>query len=108
MCIHAGQANQGSPVLEIYRIPLEHSGRTMPILVRMIVIEKSIPKTLLFVAQPFQFRLRTRLRSQPPAPFDESYDEGVSACHMLRFKRATMRTTRNHLLQIFEILHPGW
>jgi hypothetical protein len=109
MYILACQANQGSPVLETYRIPLEHSGRTIPILVRMIAIEKSVPKTLLLGARRVEFSLRTRLRSPPLAPFDESYDEGASVCHMLlRFKRATMRTTHNRLLQVFEILHPVW
>ena len=108
MRIHACQANQGFPILEAHRIPLEHSKRPIPILVPMISLEKSVPKTLLFNAPCFQFGLHTRLRSQPPAPFDASCDGGAGACHMLRFKGATMRTTRNRLLQIFEILHPGW
>src|SRR5215475_16185413 len=108
MYILACQANQGFPLLEAHRIPFEHTGRPIPVLVRMIAIEKSVPKTLLFGARRVPFHLRTRLRSQPPAPFDESYDEGASVCHMLRFKGATMRTPRNHLLQIFEILHPDW
>ena len=108
MYTHACQENQGFPILEAQRIPLEHSGRIIPILVPMISIEKSIPKTLLFGESCFPFSLRTRLRSRPLAPFEERYDEGASVCHMLRFKRATMRKTRNHLLQIFEILHPGW
>ena len=109
MYILACQANQGSPVLETYRIPLEHSKRPIPILVPMISLEKSVPKTFLLGARRVQFSLRTCLRSPPPTPFDESYDEGTRVCHMLfRFKRATMRTPRNRLLQIFEILHPGW
>ena len=108
MYTHACPANHGSPIMETYRIPLEHTGRTIPILVRMVSIEKSVPKTLLFGAQRVQFNLRTRLRSPPPAPFDANCDGGAGACHMLRFKGATMRTTRNQLLQIFELLHPGW
>src|SRR5262245_60868114 len=108
MRIHPCQANQGFPILEAHRVSFEHSRRPISILVPMISLEKSVPKTLLFGAPCFQFGLGKRLRSLPPAPFNASFDGGASMCHMLQAKGATMRTTRNRLLQIFEILHPGW
>ena len=47
------KANQCSPVLKAHRIPLEHTGRAIPMLVRAISIEKSVPETLLFGALSF-------------------------------------------------------
>src|SRR5215831_10059013 len=115
------KSNQCLPVLETHRIPLEdieHTGRTLPtilMLVRAISLEKSVPQTLLFGAPSFHFKLRTRLLSQPLAPLNASFEGGVAMCHMLNVKGVTMWTTRNRLLQIFEmflleifeILHPG-
>src|SRR5215831_5110281 len=100
MRIHACQANQGFPILDAHRIPPEHSGRPIPILVPMISLEKSVPKTRLFGAPCVQFGLRTRLRSLPPAPCHASFNGGADVCHMLQVKGPTMRTTRNRLLQL--------
>jgi hypothetical protein len=100
-------ANQYLPVLEAHRIPLEHTGRTTPILVLAISIEKRVPETLFFSAPSFQFSLRTRLRSLPLAPFNASYEGGADTCNTLKVKGVISRTTRDCLLQIFEILHPG-
>jgi hypothetical protein len=81
----------------------------MPILVRAISIEKRVPETLLFGAPSFQFSLRTRLRSLPPAPFNASEEGGVGMCQTLKNVREPQaRTTRKRLLQIFEILPPAW
>jgi hypothetical protein len=108
MPFHPREANQGLPVLEADRIYHEHTGRTIPILVRVISIEERIPETFLFGTPSFQFSLRTRPRALPLAPFDASYEGGAGMCHTLKVKGATLRTMRNRLLQIFEILHPGW
>ena len=112
--VRPSKSNQCSPVLETHRIPLEdieHTGRTLStvlMLVRAISIEKSVPETFLFGAPSFHFNLRTRLISLLPAPFNASYEGDAGMCHMLNVKGATMWTTRNRLLQFFEILPPGW
>jgi hypothetical protein len=74
----------------------------------VIFIEKSVPETLLFGAPSFPFSLRTRLLSLPPAPFNASDEGGAGMGHTPKVTGTTMRTMRNRLLQIFEILHPGW
>ena len=56
---HAGhpfKPHQGSPVLKAHCIPLKHielTGRTIPILVRAISIEKSVLETILFGGPSF-------------------------------------------------------
>src|SRR5215467_12250688 len=82
--VHSSEAYQGSPVLEPHRIPLEHSRGTMPILVRVISLEKSVPETLLFGAPSFHFTLRRRLTPPPPAPFYASNQRDDGLCHMLK------------------------
>ena len=80
----------------------------MPILVRVISLEKSIPETLLFGAPSFHFTLRRRLTPPPPAPFYASNERDDGLCHTLKVKGVRIFTTRTRLLQIVEILPPGW
>ena len=102
------KTSQRLSVLQTHRIPLQHNGRTILILICAISIEKRIPEPLLFGEPSFQLRSRIHLRFLPPAPFNASYDVGVGLGPMLKIRRATIRTMRNRLLQIFESLHPGW
>jgi hypothetical protein len=44
----------------------------VPLLVRAISLEQSVPETLLFGAPSFHFTLRTRLPSLLPARFNAS------------------------------------
>src|SRR5262249_18094092 len=106
--VHPSKANQRSPVLETHRIPLEHNGWTIPMLVRAISLEQSVLETLLFGAPSFHFTLRTRLTPLPPAPFYASDKRDAGICLMLKVKGVTRWTTQTRLLQIFEILPPGW
>src|SRR5215467_7168592 len=106
--VHSSKANQSSPVLEPHRVPLEHRGATMPILVRVISLEQSVPEPLLFGAPSFHFTLRGRLTPLPPAPFDASDERIAGICLTLTVKGVTLLTTRTRLLQIVEILPPGW
>lgn len=106
MPFHPREANQGSPILEADRISLEYAGRTIPILIRAISIEKRITEPLLFGAPFIQFHSRIRLRFLPPAPFNTSADGGPGLSQ--KVKGVIMRTTRNRLLQIFESIHPDW
>jgi len=106
--VHPSKANQCSPVLETYHLPREPIGWIMPILVRVISLEKRIPETLLFRTPFLKFSVRTHLRSPRPAPFNASFDGGATTRLMLQAKGATMRTTRNRLFPIFEIHHPSW
>jgi hypothetical protein len=106
MPVHPCQANQGLPILEAHLIPVEHNGRTIPIVLRVISIEKSIPEALLFGAPSVQLRLRMRVHFLQPAPFNASADGGPGLCQ--KVKGVIMRTTRNRLLQIFESIHPDW
>jgi hypothetical protein len=69
------------PILETGRIALEHTGLTIPIVVRVISIEESVQETLLFGAPSLQLRLRTCLHSLPLAPFNASYDRGIRVFH---------------------------
>ena len=80
----------------------------MPILVRVISLEKSVPETLLFGAPSFHFTLRRRLTLLPPAPFYASNERDDGLCHTLKVKGVRILTTQTRLLQIFEILPPGW
>src|SRR5215831_7890508 len=106
--VYSSKANQGSPVLEPHRVPLEHSRRTMPILVRVISLEQSVPEPLLFGAPSFHFTLPRRLTPLPPAPFYASDERDDGLCHTLTVKGVTILTPRTRLLQIVEILPPGW
>jgi hypothetical protein len=72
--VHRCSVNQRLPVLETHHIPLEHTRRTMLILVRVIAIEESVPEPLLFGLPPFTFKLHTRLRVLPSAPFNARCD----------------------------------
>jgi hypothetical protein len=76
--------------------------------VSSISIEKRVPEALLFGAPSFRISLRTRLTSLPPAPFDASDEGDAGICLTLKVKGVTIRTTQTRLLQIFEILPPGW
>jgi len=81
MLVHRGSANQRFPVLETHRIPLEHTGRTLLILARVISIEESVPETLLFGLPSCKLKLRTRLRFLPSAPFNARCDGFGRICH---------------------------
>src|SRR6267143_5771758 len=74
MLVHLGSVNQRLPVLETHHIPLEHTERTMLILVRVISIEESVPEPLLFGLPSFKFKMRTCLRFLPSAPFNARCD----------------------------------
>ena len=52
LLVHRGRAKHRVPVVESHRIPLERTGRTLPILARVISLEESIPESLHFGA-PF-------------------------------------------------------
>jgi hypothetical protein len=86
--VHRSKANQCSPVLETHHIPLKHTGWTIPMLVRAISLEKSVPETLLFGAPSFQLSLRRRLPSLLPAPVNASYKRETSRCHTLKVRES--------------------
>ena len=67
-------ANHGSAVLETHQISLEHTSRIIPIPVRVISIEKSVPETLLFGVPRFKVKLCTRLSFLPLAPCNARCD----------------------------------
>jgi hypothetical protein len=67
-------ANQRLPVLETHRIPLEHTGRTMLIFVRVISIEESVPEPLLFGLPSFKLTRRPRPRALPSTPVNARGD----------------------------------
>ena len=67
-------ANHCSAVLEAHQISLEHISRIIPILVRVISIEESVPETLLFGVPRFKVKLRTRLSFLPLAPCNAGCD----------------------------------
>ena len=106
--VHPSKANQGSPVLEPHRIPLEHHGWTIPMLVRAISLGESVPEALLFGAPSFHFTLRTRLTPLPPTPVYANDEGDAGLCQTLKVKGVTILTTRTWLLEIVEILPPGW
>ena len=70
MLVHRCSVNQRLPVLETHHIPIEHTGWTMLILVRVISIEESVAEPLLFGVPSFKLKRRTRLRFLPSAPFN--------------------------------------
>jgi len=72
MAVHPSKANQCSPVLKTHHIPLKDTGWMVPLLIRAISLEQSVPETLLFGAPSFHFTLRTRLPSLLPARFNAS------------------------------------
>ena len=74
MLVHRCSVNQRLPVLETHHIPIEHTGWTMLILVRVISIEESVAEPLLFGLPAFNLKLRTRLRFLPSAPFNARCD----------------------------------
>jgi len=106
--VHPSKANQSSAVLETHHIPLTHTGWMIPLLVRAISLEQSVPETLLFGAPAFHFTLRTRLPSLLPAPVYASDERDAGIFLTLKVKGITRRTTRTRLLQIVDILPPGW
>jgi hypothetical protein len=65
MLVHRCSVNQRLPVLETHHIPIEHTGWTMLILVRVISIEESVAEPLLFGLPSFNLKLRMRLRFLP-------------------------------------------
>lgn len=81
MQIHPYSSNQCLPILETHYIPLEDSGRTIPIPVPMIYMVESVPETLLFGSPPFQLRLRTRPLFLLLAPSNARYDGIGCICH---------------------------
>src|SRR6267142_5776335 len=72
--VHHCSVNQRLPVLETHHIPLEHTGRTILILVRVISIEESVPEPLFFSLPSFTVKLRTRLRFLQSTPFNARCD----------------------------------
>jgi hypothetical protein len=67
------------PVLEPHHIPLENTGRTMLILVRVISIEESVPEPILFGLPSCSLTRRTCLHALPSAPVNarcEGYGYG--------------------------------
>jgi len=92
--VHSSKANQSSPVLEPHRIPLEHRGATLPILVRVISLEQSVQEPLLFGAPSFHFTLRRRPTPLPPAPFDASDERGDGLCLTWTVKGVTILTSQ--------------
>ena len=81
MLVHRCSAHQRLPVLKTHCIPLEHRGRTVQILVRVISIEERVQETLLFGLPSFKLKLRTRLRSLPSAPFNARCYGIGRVCH---------------------------
>jgi hypothetical protein len=74
LVVHKGSAKHLAPVLEPHRVPLEHTGRTLLILVRVIFIEERVPEALLFGVPSYTFQRRLRLRALPSAPFNARCD----------------------------------
>lgn len=74
MLVHRGSANHRSSVLETHRIPLEHTERTLLVLVRVISIKESVPEPLLFGLPSCKLKWRTRPRALPSAPFNARCD----------------------------------
>lgn len=70
LVVHKGSAKHLAPVLEPHRIPLEHTGLILPILVRVIFIEERVPEALLFGLPSCTFQRRPRPRALPLAPFN--------------------------------------
>src|SRR5262245_16053120 len=78
---HRCNANHCSAVLETHQISLEHIWRIIPILVRVISIEESVPETLLFGVPTLKVRLRTCLSFLPLAPCNARCDGFVCIRH---------------------------
>jgi hypothetical protein len=74
MLVHRCSVNQRLPVLETHHIPIEHTGWTMLILIRVIAIEESVPEPLFFGLPSFKLKLRMRLYLLPSAPFNPRCD----------------------------------
>ena len=72
--------NQRLPVLETHHIPLEHPGRTMLILSRVISIEERVPKPILFGVPSCSLKRRTCLHALPSAPFNARFDGYGCGC----------------------------
>jgi hypothetical protein len=72
--VQHGSAKQRMPVLEPYRIPLEHTERTLSILGRVISIEKRVPETCLFGLPFFELTRRPRLRALLSTPVNPRRD----------------------------------
>ena len=79
--IHPRDLNQRSSVSEALHIPLEHLGRAMPIVVRMIAIEKSVLQTCFFGAPFIYLRLCIHLSYLPLAPRHAEFDGAGSISH---------------------------
>ena len=74
MLVHRCSAHQCLPVLKTHCIPLEHRGRTVQILVRVISIEERVQETLLFGLPSGKLTRRTGLRALPSTPFNARCD----------------------------------
>jgi hypothetical protein len=81
MLVHRGSAKHCLPVLEPQRIPLEHTGRTLLILGRVVSMEDSILEPLRFRAPFCNLQWHTRLRALPLTPFNARCDGFVRIGH---------------------------